>query len=122
MIHATIREAIHTTATCGRPQLKEIAPHLDWSPSELSMRITLGGESARPFPIDDGRIVKLMRIVSDYSILETLADQCGFEIVPKRDQTPQRLASLHRDVQEMAKRVNQLVLDLGVDPPARPKR
>jgi len=111
-VFPTLREAIHATATSGRLPMKALASELDWSPSELSMRTTLGGESARPFPANDDqdRLVRLQRVTADVSILATMADLLGYEIVEKRDRTPERVAALVAEVQALNRRVEQLVL------------
>lgn len=111
----TLRESIHSTATMNGP-MKELAPQLDWSPSELSMRVTLGGDSARPFPADDEHLIQIQRITGDYSILFTMAELLGYELQPKKDRWPELVKHLQADVQDLTKRL-QLVLDLRVDPP-----
>ena len=109
----TLREAIHSTATLNGT-MKAIASELDWGQSELSMRIALGGDSARPFPADDEHLIKIMLVTGDHSIFFTIAERLGYDVTPKKEQTAAQIASLHRDVQDMARRMSQLVLDLGV--------
>jgi len=93
-VYPTLREAIHHTySNC--PDKKPLAANLDWSPSELSQRTTLGAEG-RPFPADDPaeRLIGLMRETGNFSYLATLAEKCGFEISPKRDRLPELVAAL----------------------------
>lgn len=114
-ICASLREAINVTAVRARIPMKALAAELDWSPSELSMRTTLGGDSARAFPADDEHLVKLMRVTQDYSVLATLADQCGFEIQPKRERTAELLHGLQADIKALMPRI-QMVLELSGEP------
>src|SRR5689334_6776259 len=111
-IFPTLREAIHATATGSVVPMKAHASELDYSPSELSMRTTLGGESARPFPANDDqeRLIRLQRVTNDVSVLATMADLLGYEIIEKRDRTPERVAALVAEVQALNRRVEQLVL------------
>jgi len=104
-IHRTLREAIHHTyANC--PDKKPLAANLDWSPSELSQRTTLGTEG-RAFPADDPaeRLVVLMRETGDSSYLATLADKCGFELRPKQERLPELVSRLASE----AKRLNESI-------------
>lgn len=105
----SVREAIHATATTNKISMKDLAPKLDWSPSELSMRTTLGGESARPFPADDEHLVQIMKATQDYSILFTLADLCGFEVQPKKERVAEMVMALRRDMADFLPRVQMLL-------------
>ena len=105
----TIREAIHHTATQGGVQMKSLAADLDWSPSELSFRTTLGEDNARPFPADD-RLIRIQQLTGDHSILATMAAALGYELHPKQERMPELIAHLAAE----AKRLNesiQLVLN-----------
>jgi len=109
-----VREAINATASRSTKSMREVAGLLDWSPSELSMRIALGGDSARAFPADDEHLVKLMRVTGDFSILATLADLCGFELQPKRERTAEILTEVQGAIKALLPKM-QLVLDMGGD-------
>lgn len=109
---ATLREAINMTAVRARVPMKALAAELDWSPSELSMRTTLGGDSARSFPADDDHLVKLMIVTQDFSILATLADLCGYEVRPKESRMPEMIASLQADIAKLMPRF-QTVMEWG---------
>src|SRR5262249_40540714 len=101
------------TATASGKPMKVLAAELDWAPSELSMRTTLSGDSARAFPADDEHLVKLMRLTGDPSILFTLADLLGFERpVPKREQLAAAAVGIQEDIRRIGSRVEQLVLEL----------
>lgn len=113
-VFGSLREAIHATATSAKQPMKVLAAELDWSPSELSHRTTLGGDAIRPFPADDEHLIKLMRVTGDYSPLATIADLCGFEIAPKKDRWPELVTELKQEAQRLSDRI-QLVLDLKVD-------
>jgi sugar phosphate isomerase/epimerase len=123
-VFPTIREAIHATATNGTLSMKHLAAELDYSPSELSMRTTLGGDSARPFPADDDHLVRLMKAMQDYSVLLTLADLCGFELQPKKERVAEMVQELQRDLANFVPRV-QMLLEIpgfkydGAKPKAR---
>jgi hypothetical protein len=88
----TIREAIHHTASNAGVPMKSLASDLDYSPSDLSMRVTLSDEG-RPFPADD-RLIKLQQLTGDHSILSTMADALGYELHPKQERLPELVASL----------------------------
>jgi len=92
--------------------LKAIAAELDWSPSELSMRLALAGDNARAFPCDDEHLVKLLRVTGDHSVLYTLADLLGYEVRPKEQRTAELLVSLQGDIRALMPRI-QMALDLG---------
>jgi len=110
-VFPTIREALHATAT-GAPQpMKALAGELDWSPSELSMRTTLGGESTRAFPADDEHLVKLMRVTGDYSVLFTLADLCGYELRPKEQRTAEIITEAKAEVASALRKI-QMAFEL----------
>jgi hypothetical protein len=109
-VFPNIREAIHATAT-GVPSMKVLAGELDMSPSELSHRTTLGGDSGKSFPADD-TLVNLMRATENYSILATLADLCGFELQPKRERTAELLTEVQGAIKALMPRM-QLVLELS---------
>ncbi len=100
----SLREAIHHTATRGGRSRKEIAAELDYSPSDLSMRTTLGEENARPFPADD-RLIKLQQLTGDHSILATMAEALGFDLQPKQERVPELVAQLAQE----AKRLNESI-------------
>lgn len=117
----TLRESIHAVATSGRPSMKILAGELDWSPSELSMRTTLGGDSSRAFPLDEEHLIKLMRVTGDYSPLFTLAELCGYEVAPKQERIGEMVSELKQEAQRLASRL-QLVLDLKIDQPTKGKR
>jgi hypothetical protein len=88
----TIREAIHHTATASGVPMKSLAADLDLSPSNLSMRTTLGTDGI-PFPADD-RLIRLQKLTGDHSILATMADALGYELHPKQERLPELVASL----------------------------
>lgn len=92
--------------------MKALAAELDWSPSELSMRTTLGGDSSRPFPVDDDHLVRLMRLTKDHSVLYTLAEMLGYELRPKASRTAELLAEVQQEVRQLAPKM-QMVLELG---------
>ena len=120
-IFPTVREAINHTATrSGVPQ-KQLAADLDWAPSTFSLVTTLGDENARPFPADDAHLVRLMTITEDYSILATLADKCGFELVPRRDRMPAMVEEVRKEVAALTTKV-QMMLDMPGIAPAAPKK
>lgn len=110
-VYPTIREAVNATATSYRLGMKHLAAELDYSPSDLSHRTTLGGDSARPFPADD--LVGLMRVTGDYSILATIADLCGFQIEPKKERVGEMVADLNARLVGFQADVKQLQLALG---------
>lgn len=120
-VFPSLRDAIHATATKGTPPMKALASELDWSPSELSMRTTLGDDNARPFPADDAHLVRLMQITGDHSILATLADKLGYELMPKRDRIPEIVSGLRDDFLALNRKF-QLVLDMPGMAPAGPRR
>lgn len=120
-VYPTVREAINATATRATVPMKAIAVELDWSPSELSMRTTLGDDNARVFPADDAHLVKLIEVTGDDSILRTLADRLGYELVVKRDRMPEKLAELREELAAMNKKM-QLLLDLPELAPAPGKK
>lgn len=105
----TLREAVHLCATTGKLSMKGLSGELDWAPSELSMRTTLGGDSSRPFPLDDGRLVTMMRAQNDFSPLATLADLCGFELQPKKERVAEMVQELQRDLANFVPRVQMLL-------------
>lgn len=100
----TLREAIHHTATRAGVPMKALAADLDYSPSDLSMRTTLGDENARPFPADD-RLIRLQQLTGDHSILATMADALGYELHPKQERVPELVAQLAQE----AKRLNESI-------------
>jgi hypothetical protein len=101
-----------TATGSGRP-MKAIAADLDWSPSDLAHRTTLGGDSARPFPADDEHLVGLMRTTGDYSVLATIADLCGYQIEPKKERVGAMVADLNARLVGFQADVKQLQLALG---------
>jgi len=88
----TIREAIHHTASNAGVPMKSLACDLDYSPSDLSMRVTLSDEG-RPFPADD-RLIRIQELTGDHSILATMAEALGYEISPKQERLPELVAAL----------------------------
>ena len=115
----TLREAIHATATGARQPMKALAADLDWSPSELSMRTTLGGDNGRTFPASDEHLIRLMRVTGDYSILYTIAELTGYEVQPKRDRMPEIAMQLRGELADVNRRVEQLLLNLDPGPGGR---
>jgi len=111
-VFPTIREALNATATGAQQPMKALAAELDWSPSELSHRTTLGGDSLKPFPADDEHLVKLMRVTGNASVLFTLADLLGYEVRPKEARLGELLAELKQDIVRLTPKM-QMVLDLG---------
>lgn len=111
----TLREALNRSAYGGGRLAKLLAAELDWSPSEFTMRVTIGGDSARHFPANDEaeRLPRLMQLTGDYSYLATLADKLGFELKPKPERTAEEVSALRADLQAFGKRIEQLSLDLG---------
>src|SRR5574337_1239039 len=121
-VYGSLREALHATATGAKLPMKALAAELDWSPSELSMRTTLGGDNGRAFPADDEHLIRIQRVTEDASVLYTMADLLGFELLPKRERTAELLAQVQRDLRQLMPRM-QMVLDIGAEPePKRPKR
>lgn len=112
-VYGSLREAITATATRSALPMKALASELDWSPSELSHRTTLGGENSRPFPADDEHFIKLMRVTGDCSILATIADLLGFEIVPKRERLAEMVTGLNERLATIQSDMRQLTLVLG---------
>lgn len=110
-VFPSLREAIHATATGAKTPMKALAAELDWSPSELSQRTTLGGEGQRPFPASDEHLVKLQRITGDCSILFTMAELLGYELQPKRERIGALIAEVQADAKELNSKL-QLLLDL----------
>jgi hypothetical protein len=125
-VFSSVREALHATATGAAQPMKALAAELDWSPSELSMRTTLGGDNGRAFPCDDEHLVKLMRITQDYSVLFTMADLCGFELAPKRERLAEMVMEMRHSLERLIPKAEQILLEIpGMEyPPAgdRPKR
>lgn len=119
-VFLTVREALHATATSGKISMKALAGELDWSPSELSMRTTLGGDSARPFPADDDHLVRLMKITGDFSVLATVADLCGYELAPKKERQAEMIVELQRDAKQLGQRIQMLLEIPGLE--YRPER
>ena len=111
-IFPTLREALHATATGAKLPMKQLPAELDWSPSEFSMRTTLGGESARVFPADDDHLVRLMRVTGDFSILATLAELCGFELQPKKERLGELLVEVRAELSRTQAKMHQLALEL----------
>ena len=74
-----IYDALNKTVYGSDKSLKEIAYELDYSPSELSRRCN--HEDKIVFPLD--KLPDLMRITSNYTILEVLAEQSGYELKAK---------------------------------------
>lgn len=108
----SLREAIHHTATASGVPMKSLAADLDFSPSNLSMRTTLG-EDGLPFPADE-RLVRLQRITGDLSVLLTMAAKLGCEVHPKRDHLPEILTDIQRTQQELSRKIQQLELTVPI--------
>jgi len=116
----TLREAVHHTATQNGP-MKIIAAELDWSPSDLCLRTTLGTDNARPFPLDDPleRAIRIQQVTGDHSILATMADRLGFEVRPKQDRMPELVQNLAEQAKKLTAAI-QLVLSVPlVQQPAK---
>lgn len=109
----SLREAIHKTATGSGIPMKQLAAELDWSPSELSHRTTLGGESLKPFPADDDHLVKIQAVTGDASILFTMCELLGYEAprLKERD-IPKMVQEAKATAAEAVKKLQQLVLEL----------
>ena len=105
--HHTLREAIHATATASGIPMKALAADLDFSPSNLSQRTTLG-EDGIPFPADD-RLIRLQELTGDHSILATMADRLGYELRPKQDRMPELVQALTTEAKRLTDSI-QLVL------------
>ncbi len=103
----TIREAIHHTASNGGVQMKALAVELDYSPSDLSMRVTLSDEG-RPFPADD-RLIRIQQVTGDHSVLATMAEALGYELHPKQERVPELVAQLAHEAKRLNENI-QLVL------------
>jgi len=112
-VSLTLRDAIHATATGAKMPMKALAAELDWSPSELSMRTTLGGDSARPFPADDDHLIRIQRVTGDCSILATMADLLGYELTPKKERLGELLAQVQQQIKSAQDQMKQLSLELG---------
>lgn len=121
-IHRTLRDAIHHTYA-NHPEKKTLAADLDWSPSELSQRTTLGAEG-RSFPADDAleRIIILMRETGDYSYLATLADKCGWELRAKQERMPELLDHLAAETKRLNESIQLVLSTPWVTQPAKGKR
>lgn len=104
----TIREAINATAT-SNGSMKTLASELDWSPSELSRRTTLGEENTLTFPADD-RLIRLQQLTGDHSILVTMAEALGYEVRPRTDRLPDILKGIQQTQQELSRKIQQLEL------------
>lgn len=88
--------------------MKELAAELDYSPSDLSMRTTLGEENSRSFPADD-RLIRIQQLTGDHSILATMADALGYELHPKQERLPELVANLASEAKRLNEHI-QLVL------------
>jgi hypothetical protein len=104
----SIREAIHHTASASGVPMKALAADLDYSPSDLSMRVTLSDEG-RPFPADD-RLIRLQQLTGDHSILATMADALGYELKLKADRYPEMLQHVASSLEHITKEFSQLRL------------
>jgi hypothetical protein len=111
-VFRTLREAVHHTATQNGP-MKNIAAELDWSPSDLCLRTTLGTDNARPFPLDDPaeRAIRIQELTGDHSILATMADRLGYELRPKQDRYPELVQNLAAEAKRLTDAI-QLVLSV----------
>lgn len=103
----TLREAIHFTATSSGVPMKSPAADLDYSPSDLSMRVTLSDEG-RAFPADD-RLIRLQQLTGDHSILATMAEALGYELHPKQERLPELVSELATEAKRLNENI-QLVL------------
>lgn len=112
-VFVTLRDAINATASGSKMPMKQLAGELDWSPSELSMRIALSGESARAFPADDEHLVKLMRVTGDHSIVYTLAALLGYDLEPKKERIGELLLQVQQQIKSAQDQMKQLSLELG---------
>ncbi len=99
----SIREAIHHTASNSGVPMKALAADLDYSPSDLSMRVTLS-DDGRPFPADD-RLIRIQQVTGDHSIVATMAEALGYELHPKQERVPELVAQLAHE----AKRLNESI-------------
>ena len=63
-----------------------------------------------------------MEITNDDSILLTLADKRGYELVLKHDRLPEKVAALHEEFVAMNRRMEQLLLLPGLAAPGSRKR
>lgn len=99
----SLREAIYHTASQSGVPMKSLAADLDYSPSDLSMRVTLS-EEGRPFPADD-RLIKIQQLTGNHSILATMAEALGYELHPKRERMPELVQALAAE----AKRLNESI-------------
>jgi hypothetical protein len=91
-VHASVRAAIHHTVSSA-PCLKTLAGDLDLSPSMLSAASTLGeGDHIRHFPAE--RLVELMRLTGDDSILMTMAALLGYDLRPRSERVSESINRL----------------------------
>lgn len=94
--------------------MKMLAAALDYSPSELSMRTTLGGDSARPYPADDEHLLKIMQETGDHSFLLTLCSLLGYEPpAPKKERIGELVQQLEGDLRRVESGMQQLRLAFG---------
>lgn len=87
--------------------MKALAAELDYSPSDLSMRTTLG-DDGRGFPAD--KLIRLMEATNNFSVLYTLAEALGFEVHQKRDHLPEILESIASKQADLSRQFDQLKL------------
>jgi hypothetical protein len=93
--------------------MKALAAELDWSPSELSHRTTLGGDGSRPYPADDDHLIRIQRVTGDCSILATMADLLGYELTPKKERLGELLTQVQQQIKSAQEQMKQLSLELG---------
>lgn len=114
-VFGTVREAIHHTATASGVPMKALAADLDLSPSNLSMRTTLGTDGI-PFPADD-RLVLLQKLTGDCSILSTMAASLGFELHPLQERLPELVAQLVAEHKRLSESVQLVLATPWINPP-----
>jgi hypothetical protein len=107
-IYPSLREAIYYTVARSKLSTAALAAELGWTPSQLSRHTSLDGASALPFPCDE-RLVKLMQITGDHSILYTMADLLGYDVVPKAERLPEMLADLIASQHEQLEKAQALL-------------
>jgi hypothetical protein len=103
----TIQEAVHHTVHCAGKDLKEVAPAVDYSPSNLSQRSNLFENPQYPYPLS--KAVPLMECTDDDTILFTLCDLRGYERPNKKPKpVPQE------EVRELKEQVGRLMEQLNL--------
>ena len=99
--------------------MKTLAAELDWSPSELSRRTTLGDDNSLSFPADD-RLIRIQSLTGDHSILLTMAEALGYEVHPKQDRMPELVQQLTTEARRLNDNI-QMVLATPWIPAAKGK-